>query len=121
MLLQLGALEGVAALGLVFGLAALGILFVLGIVYMEHRKEMALIEAGAHEEVTEDGRAWILGGGLLLVAIGLGTVVEALLAGEAVDGGVTALFVGLAALVYYAVKRRQSAADDAAGDPGRSG
>jgi len=106
-MVQLLPSESLFALVVVLGTVTAGLLFVLGIVYMEHRKEMALIEAGAYEEI-EDTRAWILGGGLLLVAIGLGTLAETLLSGETVGNGVTVTLVGVAALVYYVVKRRQS-------------
>ncbi|ELZ66875.1 hypothetical protein C5B91_11675 [Haloferax sp. Atlit-10N] len=80
--------------------------FAGAVVYLEHRKEMALIESGHYDEVGRDSRAWILGGGLLVLALGLGSVVSALLSGGAVGDGVTAVFVGLAALAYYFYKRR---------------
>ncbi|ELZ54984.1 MULTISPECIES: hypothetical protein [unclassified Haloferax] len=80
--------------------------FAGAVVYLEHRKEMALIESGHYDEVGRDSRAWILGGGLLVLAIGLGSVVSAFLSGGAVGDGVTAVFVGLAALAYYFYKRR---------------
>lgn len=113
--------DGLFALVLVFGMVAFGLLLSLGIAYMDHRKEMALIEAGAYDEVSEDTRAWILGGGLLLVAIGLGTLAETLLSGGTIDNGITVALVGVAALVYYVVKRRQSRPDTGAADEdGRS-
>ncbi|MGB9955868.1 hypothetical protein ACOZ4B_05715 [Haloferax prahovense] len=80
--------------------------FAGAVVYLEHRKEMALIERGQYDEASRDSRAWILGGGLLVLALGLGSVVSALLSGGAVGDGVTAVFVGLAALAYYFYKRR---------------
>jgi uncharacterized membrane protein HdeD (DUF308 family) len=95
-----------AALVFVVGTLAVIFGFVLAIVYLEHRKEMALIEAGAYAEVREDTRAWILGGGLLLLAVGIGSVVEALVTGSAIGNGITAALVGVAALVYYWLKRR---------------
>ncbi|KAB1193848.1 hypothetical protein GJR96_10530 [Haloferax sp. MBLA0076] len=90
-----------------FALLGVAILtFGVVIAYLEHRKEMALIESGQYAEVNSDSRAWILGGGLLVLALGLGSVVSALLSGSAVGDGVTAVFVGLAALAYYFYKRR---------------
>ena len=83
------------------------------IVYLDHEKEMALIESGQYADVDADSRAWILGGGLLVLALGLGSVVSALLSGGAVGDGVTAVFVGLAALAYYFYKRRVVAATTA--------
>ena len=82
-------------------------------VYLDHKKEMALIESGQYEEVNPDPRAWILGGGLLLIALGLGSTISSFLAGNAVGDGVTAIFVGLAALAYYFYKRRVVAATTA--------
>ncbi|KAB1198748.1 MULTISPECIES: hypothetical protein [Haloferax] len=75
-------------------------------VYLDHKKEMALIESGQYADANPDSRAWILGGGLLVLALGLGSVVSAFLSGGAVGDGVTAVFVGLAALAYYFYKRR---------------
>jgi len=109
-----------AALGFVIATLAVVFGFVLAVVYLEHRKEMALIEAGAYEQVREDGRAWILGGGLLLLAVGIGTVLESLLTGGAVGDGVTVALVGVAALVYYWLKRREPAASSEAGEVERS-
>ncbi|WP_336001149.1 hypothetical protein [Halorientalis halophila] len=106
MVLQNGGFEGLIALGMVFVVFGLGLALVLGIAYMDHRKEMRLIEEGAYAEAAEDSRAWILAVGLLLVAIGLGNAVETYLATGGVDG-ITAVFVGVAALAYYAIKRRQ--------------
>ena len=50
--------------------------------------------------------------GLLLLALGLGNVVSSFLSGGsgAVGEGVTAVFVGLAALAYYFYKRRVASA-----------
>ncbi|KAB1188056.1 MULTISPECIES: hypothetical protein [Haloferax] len=75
-------------------------------VYLDHRKEMALIESGQYADANPDPRAWILGGGLLVLALGLGSIVSAFLSGGAVGDGVTAVFLGLAALAYYFYKRR---------------
>jgi hypothetical protein len=108
--LQFAAFDGVFALGFALLVVALGILMILGIVYMEHRKEMKLIEAGAYEQVKEDSRAWILAAGLLLLAIGVGNMLEDAIAGVPVVDGITAALIGVAALVYYGIKRRQSAA-----------
>lgn len=105
---QLDFLGEFAALGFVIATFVVVFGFILAIVYLEHRKEMALIEAGAYEQVREDSRAWILGGGLLLLAVGIGTVVESLLTGATVGDGITAALVGAAALAYYWIKRRQS-------------
>jgi hypothetical protein len=93
----------------VFALGALGLAFYL--TRLEHEKEMALIEAGEYQQLRNDGRAWILGGGLLLAALGLADVTTTLLAGGVPQEGVAALFVGLAALAYYFYKRREDRAD----------
>ncbi|SEN44027.1 hypothetical protein SAMN05216388_1003116 [Halorientalis persicus] len=106
MILQFGAFEGLVALGMIFVVFGLGLALVLGIAYMDHRKEMRLIEEGAYAEAAEDSRAWILAVGLLLVAIGLGNAIESYLGGAGIEG-ITAFLVGLAALAYYAIKRRQ--------------
>ncbi|WP_424016956.1 hypothetical protein ACOZ4N_13855 [Halorientalis pallida] len=106
MFLQLGGFEGLLAFAFVIAVVGLGLALVLAIAYMDHRKEMRLIEEGAYAEAAEDSRAWILAVGLLLVAVGLGTGIESYLASGGVDG-ITAVFVGLAALAYYVIKRRQ--------------
>ncbi|MFC6824696.1 hypothetical protein [Halopelagius fulvigenes] len=79
-----------------------------GIVYLEHRKEMALIEAGMYDPEAADPRAWVLGGGLVALALGLADVTTTLLAGGVPQEGIAATFVGLAALAYYFYKRRAS-------------
>ena len=111
MFLQLGGFEGVVALGMIFLVFGLGLALVLGIAYMDHRKEMRLIEEGAYAEAAEDSRAWILAVGLLLVAVGLGNAIESYLGGAGIEG-ITAFLVGLAALAYYAIKRRQGGASE---------
>ena len=78
-----------------------------GITYLEHRKEMALIEAGMYDPEAADSRAWVLGGGLILLALGLAEVTT-LLVGGVPQEGIAATFVGLAALAYYFYKRRAS-------------
>jgi Asp/Glu/hydantoin racemase len=118
--LQFAAFDGVFALGFALLVVALGIVMILGIVYMEHRKEMKLIEAGAYEAVKEDSRAWILAVGLLLLAVGVGNMLEDAIAGVPVVDGITAALIGIAALVYYGIKRRQSAATAEAENTERS-
>ena len=115
MVLQLGGFEGVVALGMIFVVFGLGLALVLGIAYMDHRKEMRLIEEGAYAEAAEDSRAWILAVGLLLVAVGLGNAIESYLGGAGIEG-ITAFLVGLAALAYYAIKRRQGQSSAATAD-----
>ena len=92
-----------------FALGALGLAFYL--TRLEHEKEMALVEAGQNEHLREDRRAWILGGGLLLLALGLADVTTTFLAGGVPQEGVAAAFVGLAALAYYFYTRREDRAD----------
>mgnify|MGYP000397321614 CR=1 FL=1 len=77
------------------------------VVYLDHRRTAALIEAGEYR--ADDGRAWVLGGGLLAVAIGLGQTTESYAATGAVGDGPTLALVGVAALVYWAVRRRERA------------
>lgn len=96
----------------VFALGALGLAFYLS--RLEHEKEMALIEAGQYRQLRNDSRAWILGGGLLLAALGLADVTTTLLAGGVPQEGVAAAFVGIAALAYYFYKRREDRADGTA-------
>ncbi|WP_193363637.1 hypothetical protein [Halogeometricum pallidum] len=93
----------------VFALGALGLVFYLS--RLEHEKEMALIEAGEYQQLRNDSRAWILGGGLLVGALGLADVTTTLLAGGVPQEGVAAAFVGLAALAYYFYKRREDRVD----------
>ena len=81
------------------------IAFVAGAVYLEHRKEMALIEAGAYDDVKESDN-WILGAGLVLLAIGLANVVNAALQGSIPGDGLALTLLGVAALVYYYIKHR---------------
>ncbi|WP_239524275.1 hypothetical protein [Halogeometricum borinquense] len=98
-----------------FGFCVLAFLgAVVYIVRLEHRKEMALIEAGQYEQLRADSRAWILGGGLVLVALGLADVTTTLLAGGVPQEGVAAAFVGFAALAYYFYKRREDRSADSA-------
>ncbi|MFC7202098.1 hypothetical protein ACFQJC_01115 [Haloferax namakaokahaiae] len=84
--------------------------FLAGIAYFEHKKEMALIESGQYLAADRDPRAWILAGGLVVLALGLGDVVSSLLSGTDFSGGITAVFLGIAALAYYFYKRRALAA-----------
>ncbi|MGM0592573.1 MAG: hypothetical protein ACQETI_13290 [Halobacteriota archaeon] len=94
------------------GLMALVVLAGFGIfvsiLYTEHRKEVALIEAGVYGEPEDDLRAWILALGLLLVAVGLADIVTAALSGAVPDNGVPLAFVGVAALAYYYFTCRES-------------
>jgi hypothetical protein len=97
-----------------FALFLLGALaLVVYLARLEHEKEMALIEAGHYDQLRTDSRAWILGGGLLVVALGLADVTTTLLAGGVPQEGVAASFVGLAALGYYFYKRREDRVDAA--------
>jgi hypothetical protein len=106
--LQFGLGETVFLVG--FGaVILLTLAFFGGVVYLDHRKEMALIEAGVYDETRTDSRAWILGGGLVLLALGLANVTTTLLAGGVPQEGVAAAFLGLAALAYYFYKRRTEA------------
>jgi hypothetical protein len=94
-----------------FAAIALAVLGFGGLLlYLEHRKEMALIETGQYDEYRRDSRAWVLGGGLVLLALGLADVVTALLAGSTPQEGVAAAFLGLAGLAYYFYRRREERA-----------
>ena len=97
-------LLGVAVVLVAFALVAFGAL----VVFLDHRRTMALIEAGEYRSA--DGRAWVLGGGLLALAVGLGQTVEVYVASGAVGDGPTLALVGVAALVYWAIRRRESTA-----------
>lgn len=93
-----------------FGFLALVVLAIVGffgvLVYLDHRQTMALVEAGQYAEAKRDDSAWILAAGLLLVAIGVGQAVEAVAAGAPIEG-LTVALVGVAALAYYALRRRE--------------
>ena len=105
---------------LMFGVLILAFVAVVGgIVYLEHRKEMALIEAGAYPERGADN--WILGAGLVLVALGVANVVNVLWQNGVPGEGLAMALLGVAALVYYYIKRRgASNADGASADPENS-
>jgi hypothetical protein len=94
------------ALVVALAVVALGLLaFGAWVVYLEHRTRVALVEAGEYRAA--DGRAWVLGGGLLALAVGVGQAVEAWAATGVVGDGPTLALVGVAALVYYLVRRRE--------------
>lgn len=101
----------------VFGFLALVVVaataFAGALLYLDHRQTMALVESGQYADAKRDGRVWMLAAGLLLVAIGVGQAVEAVAAGAPPEG-LTVALVGCAALVYYAVRRRErpTAVDD---------
>ena len=91
---------------LVFGLMILAFVAVVGgIVYFEHRKEMALIEAGAYDDAKGSDN-WILGAGLVLVALGVADVVNAVWQNAVPGDGLAMALLGAAALVYYYLKHR---------------
>ena len=108
-----------AAVAVLFGIV---FAFVAVVIYLEHRKEMALIEAGQYP-VDADSRAWVLAGGLLALAVGVGQVVVSLANEGTVGPGVTLALVGVAGLVYYYLKRRQDGreADESRENGGRAG
>lgn len=111
-MLQISALPagliGVAVVLVAFALVAFG----AWVVYLDHRRTVALIEAGEYRAA--DSRAWVLGGGLLALAIGVGQTVESYAATGTIGDGPTLALVGVAALVYWTIRRRQSVgvADD---------
>ena len=99
--------------GGVFGLVVVGLAFLTGlaffaaILYTEHRKEMKLIETGQYAEPRESG-AWVLAAGLLLLALGLADLLRAVWTGTVPDDGLTLTLLGVAALVYFAYRRREA-------------
>jgi hypothetical protein len=106
-MLQIAALPaGVLAVALVL-VALVLVAFGAWVVYLDHRRTVVLIEAGEYR--ADDGRAWVLGGGLLALAVGLGGTVESYAATGVVGDGPTLALVGVAALVYWSVRRRESA------------
>ncbi|SFR60511.1 hypothetical protein [Halogeometricum limi] len=115
--MELTPIQSILGDAVFFGGFALIVLAMLGLVVyitrLEHAKEMALIEAGEYQQLRNDRRAWVLGGGLVLVALGLADVTTTFLAGGVPQEGVAATFVGLAALAYYFYKRREDREDDA--------
>ena len=99
---------------LVFGVVILAFVAVVGgIVYLEHRKEMALIEAGAYDDRESDN--WILGAGLVLLALGVADVANALWQNAVPGDGLAMALLGAAALVYYYLKHRGAANGSASG------
>lgn len=97
--------ESLGGFGFILGLFVLTACLVALVEYFDYRKRSQLIDAGLYEP--RDDRAWILAGGLLLTAIGVGTFVESLLAQGPVGDGITIGLVGLATVAYYYLKGRQ--------------
>jgi hypothetical protein len=96
----------------VVGLAVVGIVFLTAlaffgaILYTEHRKEMKLIETGQYAAERESG-TWLLAAGLLLLALGLADLLRSVWAGAVPEDGLTLTLLGVAALVYFAYRRRE--------------
>ena len=85
-----------------------------GVVYLTHRQEVLRIETGNVGRGRSD-RRWVLAVGLVLVAVGVGQSVEALLVGNLASLDLTLAAVGLAALAYYyLVGREERAAGETA-------
>jgi len=95
---------GLAVVALVF---LVGLAFFAAILYTEHRKEMKLIETGQYPESRESG-TWVLAAGLLLLALGLADLLRAVWTGTVPEEGLTLTFLGVAALVYFAFRRRMA-------------
>ncbi|MFB6107965.1 MAG: hypothetical protein ABEJ82_03870 [Haloplanus sp.] len=113
----------------ILGLALVGLVFLVGlaffgaILYTEHRKEMRLIETGQYR-AGEGAGTWVLAVGLLLVALGLADLLRAAWLGVVPDDGLTLTFLGLAALAYFAFRRRearQATEEDDGDSSGESG
>mgnify|MGYP006934456619 FL=1 len=66
---------------------------------------MKLIETGQYAEPREPG-AWVLAAGLLLLAFGLADLLRAAWTDTVPDDGLTLTLLGVAALVYFAYRRR---------------
>jgi uncharacterized membrane protein YidH (DUF202 family) len=118
-MLQVAPPEGPFVLALVAVALVVVFGFVGVVIYLEHRKEMALIESGDYP-VESDTRGWILAAGLLALAVGVGQLVVSLTETGTVGPGLTLALVGVAALVYYFLRRRQDrrAVDDGTADAG---
>lgn len=86
--------------------------FLAAVLYLDHRQTMALIERGQYTDAQEASRTWLLAAGLLLVAVGVGTAIEAFASGDPLTG-VTAALVGVAALAYYSLRRRDGTSNGA--------
>lgn len=108
----LPALTDLAAFGFLAVVVLAGTAFAGALLYLDHRKTMALIESGQYEAERRERNTWILAAGLLLVAVGLGQAVEAVAAGTPPEG-LTLALVGGAALVYYVVRRRERPSNNA--------
>ncbi|WP_276258203.1 DUF6249 domain-containing protein [Haloglomus litoreum] len=104
-----GIPESTLILVFMFGIVLVGIVLAALAMYAEYRKEMALVESGQYpvEHERSDGRAWVLAAGLLLLGFGVGSIVDGLAVGATGLPGAIPAFVGLAALAYYFVRRRE--------------
>ncbi|MDY7082937.1 MAG: hypothetical protein SXQ77_11180 [Halobacteria archaeon] len=78
---------------------------------IEHEKEMKLIEEGEYPK--KEDTKWVLAIGLILVAIGVGRVVEAILNNTTDFDGITVALLGVAALIYHFLSRRSKIEPDA--------
>jgi hypothetical protein len=99
--------------GDVFGLTVVvlafltGFAFFVAILYAEHRKEMKLIESGQYPVADREAGTWVLAAGLLLLALGLADLLRAVWLGTVPDDGLTLTLLGVAALFYFAFRRRE--------------
>jgi hypothetical protein len=80
--------------------------FLALVYYLEWRKEMRLIEAGEYRQ--EAVGSWVLAAGLVALAVGLASVVNAVARGVVPDEGLVLAFLGVAGLVYYHLRRREA-------------
>ncbi|WP_251343246.1 hypothetical protein [Haloplanus halophilus] len=111
--------------GDVVGLAVIGSVLLIGlaffgaILYAEHRKEMKLIESGQYPATRQDAGTWVLAAGLLLLALGLADLLRAVWLGAVPEDGLTLTLLGVAALAYFAFRRREArrSTDSGTGTP----
>ncbi|ACV48589.1 MULTISPECIES: DUF6249 domain-containing protein [Halomicrobium] len=105
MVLQVGLVESTLVLGFVFVVILLAIGLSALAIWVDHRKEMALIEQGRYPE--DPNPAWVLAAGFLLFGYGIGSAINGFAAGAPGVQGAVPAFLGLAALAYYFVRRRE--------------
>lgn len=101
-------LDSAFALGLMLVAVAGSVAIGIAAIYFEYKRERALIESGEYdpEAASRGTLSLVLAVGLLLVAYGAGSFVQALSVNAYGFRGVTPAFLGLALLVYYVVRKR---------------
>lgn len=102
------------ALLIVFAVPLFALLVGLLAIYWDHKRKMKMIDEGlvpGDEDVFKESDSWwVLAVGLLLTAVGVGMGVESYLRQEPIEG-VVVFLLGVAALIYFVVKKSTSTGD----------